>query len=92
MEITFNRYETNTHILVNCKGSTAVSDVHMIVDDGADVYVSVVFKSGDEWGYFVPANVILANLSEESVGRFVASVVKPNATYATNFKRALATA
>ena len=88
MEITFEKYNNNTHININCKYSTAVSDVTMIVDDSDSVHVSVGFKSGDRWGYSVPANVILANLSEESVGRFVASVVKPNATYSCNFKRA----
>jgi hypothetical protein len=92
MEITFEKYNSNTYIDINCKHSTAVSDVTVIVDDSDNVHVLVDFKSGDSWGYIVPAHVILANLGEESVGRFVASVIKPNATYAMNFKRALATA
>ena len=92
MEITFNKYETNTHILINCEDSTAVSKVYIVVDDEAEAFVGVTFKSGAHWGYSVPANVILANLGEKSVGRFVASVIKPNATYAYNFKRTLATA
>jgi predicted cupin superfamily sugar epimerase len=86
MEITFNKYTDNTHINTECSESTAVKELFIIVKgDDDEVFVGVTYRSGDKWRYFVPASIILANLGMESVGRFVATVVKPNATFADSW-------
>lgn len=77
--------------MLDCENSTAVSCVAImpVFDEGDNAFVSVKFRSGDEWGYFVPTSIILIGLGEQSVGRFVATVVKPNATFATLIKKSL---
>lgn len=70
-----------TWFVVDCDSSTAVSDVtiHPNLDDNS--FVRVTYKSGDKWGYMIPTSVLLLGLSEQSVGRFVATFVKPNAEF-----------
>lgn len=77
-------------LVVDCENSTAVSKVVVSPFTGVrgeEAFVHVIFRSGAEWAYFVPNMVVLVGLGEHSVGRFVASVVKPNATYATEINR-----
>jgi hypothetical protein len=68
---------------VDCEGSTAVSSVWVTPNHDKDTaIVLVTYRSGDSWGYIMPLAVALVGLGEKSVGRFVASFVKPNATFA----------
>lgn len=74
----------NIFLMVDCDDSTAVSRLTLSIDiRSLESYACVTYRSGDEWGYFVPTRALLAGLGESSVGRFVATVVKPNATHAT---------
>lgn len=86
---TIPRTDRTALLVVDCEDSTAVSKV--IVSPFAtsrdETFVHVVYRSGAEWGYFVPNIVALIGLGERSVGRFVASVVKPNATYALHLNK-----
>ena len=75
-------------LVVNCEDSTAVSKVVVTVrTEFGEAFVHVAYRSGAEWGYFVPNSVVLVGLGERSVGRFVASVIKPNATYAVHLNK-----
>lgn len=75
-------------LVVNCEDSTAVSKVVVTVRTGfGEAFVRVVYRSGADWGYFVPNIAVLVGLGEKSVGRFVASVIKPNATYAVHLNK-----
>lgn len=87
---TIPRTDRTALLVVDCEDSTAVSKVVVspfATSAGDETFVHVVYRSGAEWGYFVPNIVALVGLGERSVGRFVASVVKPNATYAYQFDK-----
>lgn len=64
---------------IDCSDSSAVKDAWFTVD-GEVAWFQVTYTSGAHWAYKVPVGVdLLAGLGMESVGRFVNSVLKPNA-------------
>jgi len=82
MNITTRNDKFSTLIVkVDCSNSTAVSEVYIRLHLDKTSFVTVKYRSGDEWDYFVPTPALVAGLGEKSVGRFVATVIKPNATY-----------
>lgn len=70
----------HAYFYLDCSNSTAVSEATIMFSLNGESFVSVTYRSGDWWGYYVPNPALLAGFDERSVGRFVALFVKPNAT------------
>ena len=84
MKITTRKYSVpanKTVLDVDCEHSSAVQRVVLyITPDEDDMTALVTYRSGSSWFYHLPLTVGLLGLSEASVGRFVATVLKTNAT------------
>lgn len=87
MNITTTTHSSTTLLRPDCSDSQAVRYVSVVLRHNADsIAVIVVWANGDEWTYLVPLNVVLANLGENSVGRF-ANAMKREAEYAKGVTR-----
>jgi hypothetical protein len=74
----------STTMKVDCEGSTAIAEFTFSPDlDAKHVWVQVEYRSGGTYSYCVPFGIFYSNLHIASVGKFVATVVKAHATYAS---------
>lgn len=83
MKITTRKYSIPaalTVLDVDCEHSSAVQKVVLYITPSEDDMTAfVTYRSGSSWFYHLPLTVGLLGLSEGSVGRFVATVLKQNA-------------
>lgn len=82
---TFPNTLGNAHMEIDCKDSTAVKQIAIIMHKtisprSLGEWVCITWANGDRWGYFIPIDTLLPLFGEESVGRF-ANAIKRGATW-----------
>jgi hypothetical protein len=87
MNITTTHASFTTLLRPDCSDSQAVRYVSIVLRHNTEnIGVIVQWANGDEWTYLVPLATVIANLGEDSVGRF-ANAMKREAVFTMNATR-----
>jgi len=84
MNITTTHASFTTILRPDCSGSQAVRYASILFAHGDEnATVIIQWANRDKWSYMVPLAVVIANLGEDSVGRF-ANAMKREAVFTMN--------